>query len=77
MNRIEKFLAALDADRRHRVEAVIFRIVANDLAGMDVKKLRGRVHEFRVRVGSMRIQYVRAEDENRILSIEWRSSHTY
>ena len=77
MNRIEKFLAALDKERRRQVEAVILRITANDLAGMDVKKLRGRAQEFRVRVGSMRIQYVRIGDENRIFSIDWRSSHTY
>ena len=77
MNRIEKFLAALDADRRYQVEAVILRIVANDLAGMDVKKLKGRAQEFRVRVGSMRIQYTQVGNENRIFSLEWRSSHTY
>lgn len=77
MNRIEKFLAALDTNRRRQVEAVILRIVANDLANMDVKKLRGREQEFRVRVGRMRIQFVRDRNENRILVIEWRNSHTY
>ncbi len=77
MNRIEKFLAALDRERRNQVEAIILRITAKDIAGMDVKKLRGREQEFRVRVGSMRIQYVQVGDENRILSIEWRNSHTY
>ena len=77
MNRIEKFLAALDRERCSQIEAVIVRIIAKDLAGMDIKKLKGREQEFRVRVGSMRIQYIQVEDENRILSIEWRNSHTY
>ena len=77
MNRIEKFLAALDKDRRRQVETIILRIAANDLTGMDVKKLRGREQRFRVRVGRMRIQFVRDRSENRILVIEWRNSHTY
>ena len=77
MNKIEKFLVALDADRRRHIEAIVLRIVVNDLSGLDAKKLKGRKQEFRVRVGRIRIQFIRGLNENRILTIEWRNSHTY
>jgi len=77
MNKIEKFLAALDAGRRRHVETIVLRIIADDLSGLDAKKLKGRKHEFRVRVGRIRIQFIRGLNDNRILTIEWRNSHTY
>ncbi len=77
MNRIEKFLVALNQKQRDRVESLIARIVASDIEGMDIKKLKGRENEFRVRDGRIRIQFTRKPKGTNILSIGLRDSNTY
>lgn len=77
MNRIEKFLAALDPERRAQVELLVARILAGDLEHLDLRKLKGRSDEFRVRVGRIRIQFTYNGREYRILTIGWRNEKTY
>lgn len=77
MNQIEKFLKALTAEQRQHVEAVIRRIVSKDLANLDIKKLKGRGQEYRVRIGRVRIRFVMGALGIRILTVEWRDSKTY
>ncbi len=77
MNRIEKFLATLNADRLQQVAPLIARIEANDVSGLDVKKLKGRGDQYRIRAGSIRIIYVSTNKVNCILDIDWRKSNTY
>lgn len=60
------------------VEKTIERILSWDLEGLDVKKLQGRSHEYRVRCGSYRIIFIRyADGEVEILEVERRDENTY
>lgn len=77
MDRITKFLAALSAAERRRVEAAIRGIVGGDFGGLDLKKLKGVEGVYRVRAGSVRILFFRAKGGIRILRIERRSDTTY
>ncbi len=59
MDRISKFLRKLDAEQRSEVEKIIARIVAGDFSGLDIKKLKGKYDEFRVRKGDIRIIFTK------------------
>lgn len=77
MNKIDKFLSKLDRKERERLEPIIVAIVLNDTTSLDVKKLRGRNDEYRVRTGSIRIQYKKYGAYNFITEIEFRNDNTY
>ncbi len=77
MLKIEKFLALLDRKRRERVEVAMSRILAGDLSGLDVKKLRGFESRYRVRIGDIRVVFDGIGSRSSILSIGWRSGSTY
>lgn len=55
MNKIEKFLLKLRSDERIATKEQIRRIILGDISNLDVKKLKGRVDIYRVRVGRIRI----------------------
>jgi mRNA-degrading endonuclease RelE of RelBE toxin-antitoxin system len=57
--------------------AVIALIVENKLHGMDVKKVEGHDHRFRVRVGKFRIVYDRTQNGNQIIRVDLRNEQTY
>lgn len=57
--------------------AVIKRIIENNLADLDIKKLQGSNTVFRVRVGRFRIIFERGKKENFIKSIAKRDDQTY
>ena len=77
MDRVNKFLRALDRKARLEMAVVIGKIIRNDFSGLDVKKLKGRDQLYRVRIGSLRIIYYYRESSTMILSIERRSEKTY
>ncbi len=57
--------------------AVIKRIIENNLADLDIKKLQGSNTVFRDRVGRFRIIFERGKKENFIKSIAKRDDQTY
>jgi mRNA-degrading endonuclease RelE of RelBE toxin-antitoxin system len=77
MNEIEKFLHKLDTKRRAAIESIISRVQRNDLDGFDLKKLRGRTPEYRIRAGSIRIKFERTVLGNIITGIGFRNDNTY
>ena len=77
MDRIRKFLRKLDRKTRLDVEAVVIKILRRDFAGLDIKKLKGAGHLFRVRVGSLRIIYIQDEKSTMVIAVERRSEKTY
>lgn len=77
MNKIGKFLRKLDRKRRIDVEVVIAQILEDRLDGLDVKKLKGRKEEYRVRVGTVRILFMRTASGNVILGTGFRADDTY
>ena len=77
MDRIEKFLKKLSPRERIVVKDVVERILQGNLAGLNVKKLRGVANEFRVRKGSVRIIFYMSEGELLLRKIERRGDATY
>jgi mRNA-degrading endonuclease RelE of RelBE toxin-antitoxin system len=75
-DRIEKLLRKMGAKERKRLERLIERVLRGDLAGLDVKKLRGTKGIYRVRMGNSRIIYRLAEDDVLIIAVERRSDTT-
>jgi mRNA-degrading endonuclease RelE of RelBE toxin-antitoxin system len=77
VDKIDKFLRKLSAQDRERLDSIIERIVLNNLASLDVRKLKGRPNEYRLRVGQIRIIFLRVRKINIITDIQFRNDHTY
>lgn len=72
-----KFLRRLQKKERAAVRQVVEAISTGDLSHLDVKKLLGKKHFFRVRVGSIRIIFHKEKDQIYIVSVERRGDTTY
>lgn len=77
MDRINKFLKKLSPKEREIVDIVVSKILAHDFYGLNIKKLKGKDGEFRVRKGSVRIIFIIDNSDTRIISIERKSDNTY
>lgn len=77
MNKIGKFLHKLDKKRRLEVEGVLSKIALGDLYELDIKKLQGRKEVYRVRMGTIRIQFVKTKSGNVVIDISFRDNTTY
>lgn len=77
-DRIQKALQKLSVKERRWVIGLIESILAQKFAGLDVKKLKGHAHIYRVRKGDLRIIFTLVpQAEPVILAIERRSESTY
>lgn len=77
MGKLDKQLRKIPTEERLEIERIIEKIIARDLTGLDVKKLKGLKNVFRVRKGSLRIIFEFDKPEPNVLSIERRGNHTY
>ena len=77
MVKLDKQIARIPAKERLKIERVIGRIIAHDLSGLDVKKLKGLKNAFRLRKSNFRIIFQFEKSESTILSIERRNDRTY
>jgi hypothetical protein len=77
MNKIEKFLAKLNFDRRANTLELIHKIILGNLQNLDVKKLKGKGEVFRVRSGRIRIFFVKKENGYGIIDVDNRDDNTY
>lgn len=77
MDRIEKFIRKLGKKRALAIRSVVDQIEAGNLAGLDVKKLKGRDSEYRVRIGPVRVQFIRTDVGHIITDIDFKGDHTY
>ena len=76
-DKITKFLRKLSGREGRRVLEVRNKILANNLAGLDVKKLACWDFYYRVRVGRVRIIFESVDGKNEIIHITWRDDQTY
>jgi mRNA-degrading endonuclease RelE of RelBE toxin-antitoxin system len=78
MDKITKNLKKLNEKERKLVKDILSKILARNLVGINLKKLRGSRNIFRVRKGTIRVIY-KSEKTGKIyiLSIERRSKRTY
>jgi mRNA interferase RelE/StbE len=53
----QKFIVSLPEDQRERIKEAISRLIAGDLSQLDIKKLAPHQHEYRLRVGKIRILF--------------------
>ena len=72
-----KFLRKLSGKEEQRAMAARSKVLANDLSGLDVKKLSGWDYYYRVRVGRIRIIFESIDGKNQIIQITWRDDQTY
>jgi len=77
MNKLEKFLAKLNSDRRETITELIRKIVSGNLQNLDVKKLKGSGEIFRVRSGRLRVLFVKKEIGYGIIDVDNRDDNTY
>jgi len=77
VDKTKKFLRKLPKREYMILEQTLVKVRADDLVGLQVKKLRG-VNEYRVRKGKFRIRFVRGQDnKNVITKIGRRDKGTY
>ena len=76
-DKIKKLLAKLTPKERELVKLLILRLSLEDLAGLDIKMLKGHSNLFRVRKGRIRIVYRKSNKEFRIIRIDRRNEKTY
>ena len=78
MDRIAKALKKLSTKEREALKTTLENISAKNLAGLDITKLKGQHHIYRVRKGDLRVIYRIVKDgATTILAIERRSDTTY
>lgn len=77
MDRVSKFLKKLSPKDLGAVDIIVSQVLSHDFSGLNVKKLKGKHKEFRVRKGDIRIIFLMDNDSIKILSIERKSDNTY
>ncbi len=78
MDRVNKFLAHTSKEDCARIDVVWQKIIAGDIKGLDVKKLKGFDDVFRVRVGRFRLIFIKKRGEAPVLvRIAHRDDTTY
>lgn len=78
MDKISKAINKLNGKERQTVKKILLSMRNGELAGLDLKKLKGRDDIYRVRKGKIRIVYRTGKNgEIFILTIERRSDNTY
>lgn len=77
MNKKDKFLRQLTEKERGAIDEVIVHILAGATSGLDIKKLKGKVGVYRVRIGRIRVIYKQTENVNLILRTEFKGKDTY
>ena len=78
MNKAQKFLVKLNDREKIRVFEALEAIKLGDISKYDVKKLKGNIGVFRIRIGKVRIKYfVNKTGEMEILFAGLRSDTTY
>lgn len=77
MGRIDKFLKRLLPEERERVISCLEDILSGNFSNLDIKKLKGQMYFYRVRLGGIRIIFTKQKNKIKIITIERRSDNTY
>lgn len=77
MDQIQKALSKLTPKERKQLERLLDVIAHGNLQGLDVKKLVGKAHVYRVRKGDLRIIFKQVGADINVLALERRSTTTY
>ena len=74
MNKLQKFLKLLDAKRKKNLVEVLGLIAILNLGQLDVKKMKGQKNTYRVRIGGIRIVFVKENGKGVPIAINTRGS---
>lgn len=77
MDKIKKLLKKLGLQERRKLKGMLAHLDKGDIAGFDIKKLKGRRNIFRIRKGNLRIIFYKKDNSIKILAVERRASKTY
>lgn len=78
MDKINKALLKLSDAQRNKLLDAYFRIEAGELAGLDIKKLKGHSSLYRLRLGSSRLIYEKLpRNKLKIIFVGKRDDQTY
>ncbi|NDY55692.1 hypothetical protein G3N56_02910 [Desulfovibrio sulfodismutans] len=53
----QAFIVALPDAQRAKIKQAVSRLVAGDVQGLDIKKLKPHPHDYRLRIGGVRILF--------------------
>ena len=74
---IAKYLKKLSQKEREILLGIVQRILSDDWAGLDIKRLVGKKDLFRVRSGNSRIVFEKVNNEIMVIQMGKRSESTY
>lgn len=77
MDKKEKFLRQLTEKERVMIGDAVAHILRGATSSLDIKKLKGRVSVYRVRVGRIRIVYEQTQGRVVILKVGFKGEDTY
>ena len=77
MDKVDKTLKRLNEPDQQRASRLIEKILANQLDGLDIKKLTSQKNAFRVRSGNIRVIFELVNGRNKVTGISHRSEKTY
>lgn len=77
MNKVSKFLLKLSPRERERIMPFVVAIERGNVEHLDCVKLKDRGDEYRVRAGSVRIQFLKTANGNIVTHIGFRNESTY
>ena len=77
MDKVDKFTRKLRHDIAVRVLHELKNIRIGEVAHLDVKKLKGEGNQYRVRLGRVRIKFIRTAYGNEIVDIGFRNENIY
>lgn len=77
MDKINKFARKLKDDEALKLFSAIDLVLSNHLSGLDIKKLKGENGIYRLRLGRMRIHFLKTDHANIIIKVGFRDDNTY
>jgi mRNA-degrading endonuclease RelE of RelBE toxin-antitoxin system len=77
MDKTEKLLKKLSEKDFIVIQNTLEKILTQNTEALDIKKLSGQSDIFRVRVGTLRIIFLKKKDDIEVLEISRRSGKTY
>lgn len=77
MDKLLKALQKLTKKEREQIDKILEKIETDHVAGLDIKKLKGRDDIYRVRKGKLRIIYQKKGEDIILVMISRRNEGTY
>ena len=78
MNNLQKFINRLNQKERKKFDQTIESILTNNLEHLDIKKIKGYESHYRVRLGRIRIVFIKHKPAiNEVIYSGFRDDTTY